>query len=53
MSEFYKNLVEKNYKAKKSNGERVYTIENVKTFVKAGKLTKDEYKEITGEDYEG
>lgn len=29
----------------------IYTKEDVKTFVKAGKLTADEYKEITGDDY--
>ena len=28
-----------------------YTKENVATFVKAGKITPEEYKEITGEDY--
>lgn len=29
----------------------IYTSENVKTFVKAGKITPSQYKEITGEDY--
>lgn len=52
MSAFWKNYVAKNYNAKKADGESVYTIENVKTFVGAGKITKDEYKEITGKDYE-
>lgn len=28
-----------------------YTKENVATFVKARKITAEEYKEITGEDY--
>lgn len=30
----------------------IYSKENVATFVRAGKLTADEYKEITGEKYE-
>ena len=51
MSEFWKNYVGKNYGTTKADGTKVYTIENVKTFVGAGKLTADEYKEITGEDY--
>ena len=51
MSEFWKNYVGKNYNKVKANGEKVYTLENVKTFVKAKKLTKVEYKEITGEDF--
>ena len=29
-----------------------YTIDNVKTFVMANMITKDEYKQITGQDYE-
>ena len=29
----------------------IYTNEDVAVFVKAGKLTADEYKEITGEEY--
>ena len=28
-----------------------YTKEDVRKFVKAGKITEDEFKEITGEDY--
>lgn len=28
-----------------------YTIDNVKTFVIASMITKDEYKQITGKDY--
>ena len=51
MSTFWKNYVAKNYNAKKADGEPVYTIDNVKTFVKAKKLTEVEYKEITGEDF--
>ena len=27
-----------------------YTLDNVKTFVLANKITKDEYKQITGQD---
>lgn len=30
----------------------IYTKENVATFVKAGKLTAEEYKTITGEGYQ-
>lgn len=29
-----------------------YSKEDVKKFVVAGKLTKEEYKEITGDDYD-
>ena len=28
-----------------------YTLDNVKTFVLANMITKDEYKTITGQDY--
>ena len=31
----------------------IYTKENVATFVKAGKITAEQYQEITGEQYEG
>lgn len=30
----------------------IYNASDVATFVKAGKLTADEYKQITGQDYE-
>ena len=29
----------------------IYTAENVRTFVRAGRLTEEQFKEITGEDY--
>lgn len=29
-----------------------YTLDNVKTFVVANMITKDEYKQITGQDYD-
>ena len=29
----------------------IYSKEDVATFVKAGKITAEQYKEITGEDY--
>lgn len=29
-----------------------YTLDNVKTFVIAGMITKEEYKQITGQDYD-
>lgn len=29
----------------------IYTKDDVKKFVQAGKITEDEYKEIVGEDY--
>lgn len=31
---------------------KYYTIEQVKVFVKAGKITEEQFKEITGLDYE-
>ena len=30
----------------------IYTKENVATFVRAGKITAEQYEEITGESYE-
>lgn len=30
----------------------IYTKENVATFVRAGKITAEQYKEITGDTYE-
>lgn len=30
----------------------IYTKENVATFVRAGKITAEQYKEITGDAYE-
>lgn len=38
--------------AKKYYDEGLWPISRLKALVKKGKLTKDEYKEITGEDYE-
>ena len=29
----------------------IYTTESVGSFVRAGRLTEEQYKEITGEDY--
>ena len=29
-----------------------YTLDNAKTFVLANMITKDEYKQITGQDYD-
>lgn len=40
------NLVEQSYNA------GWYTLDNVKTFVIAGMITKEEYKQITGQDYD-
>ena len=40
------NLVQQSYQA------GWYTLDNVKTFVLANMLTKDEYKQITGQDYD-
>ncbi|MDG0860335.1 XkdX family protein [Staphylococcus equorum] len=31
--------------------KHAYTIEDIKFYTKYGALTKEEYKEITGEDY--
>ena len=33
--------------------EGIYTKDDVKKFVEKGKLTPEEYKEITGEKYKG
>lgn len=44
MSASYKKIVSRFY-------PKIYSIDDVKVFVKAGKLTINEYKEITGEDY--
>lgn len=44
MNSTYESIVKKRY-------PKIYDIEDVKTFVKAGKLTAEEFKRITGEDY--
>lgn len=44
MSESYKKIVSRYY-------PKIYSLDDVKVFVKAGKLTPDEYMQITGEDY--
>lgn len=36
---------------KKNYEKGIYTKEDVSQFVKAGMITADQYKEITGEDY--
>lgn len=41
----YKIIVGRFYKA------GIYSVENVAVFVQSGRLTPDEYKEITGQDY--
>ena len=30
----------------------IYTVENVRLFVEAGRITKEQFKEITGEDFD-
>lgn len=45
MTTFYKELVKRYYT------KGIYSIEDVKTFVRANKLTPEEYQEITGEIY--
>lgn len=37
---------------KQSYQDGWYTLDNVKTFVLANMITKDEYKQITGQDYD-
>ena len=44
MSESYKKIVSRWY-------PKIYSLDDVKVFVKAGRLTTEEYKQITGEDY--
>lgn len=39
-------------KIKKWYNMGIYTKEQVKNFVRKGKITEEQYKEITGEDYE-
>ena len=39
-------------KIKKWYSMGIYTKEQVKNFVRKGKITEEQYKEITGEDYE-
>ena len=53
MSDFYKTYCRTMYNKKKANGERVYSAEDVAMFVKAGKITAEDYEKITGEKYEG
>lgn len=50
MSTIYK-LAKKYYDTIQSNGERIWNAEQLKTLVAKKKLTKAEYKKITGEDY--
>ncbi|WP_195940970.1 XkdX family protein [Romboutsia sp. 1001713B170131_170501_G6] len=38
-------------KVKRYYDKKKYTKEEVKMFVISGKITEEEYKEITGEDY--
>ncbi|RDV27795.1 XkdX family protein [Lysinibacillus capsici] len=39
------------YNAAKAYYPRFYTKDNVKLFVVAGKITEEQYKEITGDKY--
>lgn len=39
------------YNAAKAYYPRFYTKDNVKIFVVAGKISAEQYKEITGDDY--
>lgn len=41
------------YSTVKGYYPKYYSAEDVAVFVKAGKLTEDEYKKITGVSYEG
>lgn len=50
MSAIYK-LAKKYYNTVLSNGERMWSTDQLKTLVSKKKLTKAEYKLITGEAY--
>lgn len=50
MSTIYK-LAFRYYNTVLSNGERLWSKDQIKSLVAAGKLTKKEYKAITGEEY--
>lgn len=45
MNERYKRIVRRYFT------ENIYSIADVATFVAAKKITADDYKDITGEDY--
>lgn len=47
----YYAIVKRYYNYIKYDGSRMYSKEQVSKFVEYGKLTKEQYKEITGEDY--
>lgn len=48
----YYTIVERYYNYIKYDGTRMYSKEKVAKFVEYGKLTKEQYKEIVGEDYD-
>ena len=45
-------MSKKNLKVAQTFYPKYWSIDRVKTLVKAGKLTVEEYKQLTGEDYE-
>lgn len=47
----YFRIVKMYYNYIKSDGTRMYSKEQVAIFVQCGSITKENYKEITGEDY--
>lgn len=48
----YYTIVERYYNYIKYDGTRMYSKEKVAKFVEYGKLTKEQYKTIVGEDYD-
>lgn len=47
----YYTIVKRYYNYIKYDGTRMYSKEQVAKFVEYGKLTNEQYKEITGDDY--
>lgn len=48
----YFKIVKRYYEYIKMDGNRMYSKEQVSRFVVLGKLTKDDYREIVGEEFD-